>query len=300
MELMLRSIRYDERSSAGLSAYLGLLCAGYAALTVWYFWVDYFSFAANAKVMLVDRAGFMVPTPFEGVWTNLSPWRIVGAIAAVCLLASSATALAHGRPHARMLTAFTLWGVLLPQSLWFVELSIDWYGGAQIGFVFAAAIALVAWPTTQLVRSLAPSKRVPTPGGLATFGASVLLAWIAFGATEFLDHSYQLLSDGTYIAALITVPLAVSAAAGALTHQLWSMPVGALAAVFGGLIPLGFATSPYLTTGGVADEIVFAMAGTPANAVLIATLPMVLLAWIWTPALISAAARPRPRQTPGF
>ena len=56
----------------------------------------------------------------------------------VALLGVSALRLSRGQSGARALSLFTLWGVLLPQALWFTEFAVDWNNGQQPGdFIFS-------------------------------------------------------------------------------------------------------------------------------------------------------------------
>jgi hypothetical protein len=137
--------------------------------------------------MMSDPAGLSVHVAGY-VWTILSPWRIPLAILSVMLLALSAARLWRGTPNARVLALATLWGVLLPQVVWYPELVVDWYQG-QIGTVLAYGLFAVLMPTALLYDG------AQTLGGWGAqvsrarlFATATLLGWIAFLGTNLLDH----------------------------------------------------------------------------------------------------------------
>ena len=81
----------DRTRAAAIT--LGAMAVAYVALSVFYFWQDWFQYYRVGGAMQVDPAGVAVPVT-EYIWTILSPWRIPLALLAVSLLGLSSYKLA--------------------------------------------------------------------------------------------------------------------------------------------------------------------------------------------------------------
>lgn len=259
------------------------LAAAYAALSAWYFHQDFFQYLTAGAFTLTDRSGWVVSVDGAYLWSVLSPWRLVGAGIAVIMLGASAAALWGNRPRARTMTLLTLWGVLLPQVFWYTEFVVDWHRGAHLFDVLVAGLAAAAVPTALLMtrgsaRSGVLTDWNPAPGRFRLLGLAIALCWIAFAASEFLDHSYQLESWAAYIGALVAIPMAALAVRGIYHLRAWSLWAGMLAAAGLALVPLAAAWSTYWPTGGYIDQIRCMTAGSDLRVAFATLLP---LAVVW-------------------
>lgn len=259
------------------------LTAAYAALSIWYFHHDFFRFLTPGAFTLTDRSGWVVSVDGAYLWSVLSPWRLVGAGIAVAMLGASAAALWSGRPRARAMTLLTLWGVLLPQVFWYTELVVDWHRGAHLLDVLVAGLAAAAIPTALLITRGSTQDHWltdwnPAPGRTRLLGLAIALCWIAFAASEFLDHSYQLESWTAYMGALFAILMAALAVRGIYHLRAWSLWAGMLAAAGLALVPLAAAWSTYWPTGGYIDQLRCMTAGTDLRVAFSTLLP---LAVVW-------------------
>lgn len=272
--LALKPARIAALSVAGIAV-------AYAVVSVWYFYEDFFKYLQVGAVMTADRSGWLASVDYPYLWTILSPWRIVGAALAVALLGVSARSLWHGLPRARALTLLSLWGVLLPQVFWYTEFVIDWHQGAHLVDVVLVALIGAALPTVLLFAGRAATLRDwnPQPGSVRLLGLAVAMCWLAFAGTEFLDHSYQVLSWTAYASALAAVALGALAAHGLFHLRAWALWAGVGAAVALALVPVATASSCYLASGGYMDEIRMAMAGND-NRLALSMVAPVAVVWI--------------------
>lgn len=254
------------------------LAATYAALSVWYFYQDFFRYLTAGTMVAVDRSGWMVSVDGAYLWTVLSPWRMAGASLAVALLGVSAAALWYDRPRARTLALLTLWGVLLPQVFWYTEFAVDWHSGAHLGSILLAALAAAAVPSALLHagdRTLTDWN--PAPGRTRLLGLAVAVGWIGFAASEFLDHSYQMESSAAYAGALAALPLAALAVHGIFHMRAWALWAGMGAALGLAMVPLAATWSSYWSTGGYIDLVHCMTMGTDLRVALSALLPVALV-----------------------
>jgi hypothetical protein len=231
---------------------MGILAVAYSALSLFYFYEDFFRHLGSGS-FLVDRSGIAVPVAGHSfAWTLLSPWRLVFASVAVALLAVSAQRLWRGRANARALSLLTLWGVVLPQVLWYTEFLVDWHGGQAIATALFAALAIVAMPTMLLYEGSETlgdwGSLVPGRGRL--LASAIALGWVAMLGTELLDHSYQMPTWISFGAALASVGLAGAAISGILELRSWALWAGVGSALASGRVPVSCGDAADL--GGVA------------------------------------------------
>ncbi len=265
---------------------IAALAVAYAALSVWYFYEDFFKYMQVGSIMMVERSGWMVSVDYPYLWTVLSPWRIVGAILAVSLLAMSASALWSGRARARTLSLLSLWGVALPQVFWYTEFVIDWRGGAHLDTVLLVAAAAVLIPTALLYSGKNTLRDWnPTAGALRLFAMAVALGWLAFAATEFLDHSYQVNSWAAYGGATAAVLLAGLAVRGIYHMRAWALWTGVVAAVALTIVPLMATINGFIPTRGYMDEIYMATTGCDARLALSMFIPVAIVWGLGAPYL---------------
>ena len=274
-----RALPTHDAARARIAAFLlAGLTATYAALSVWYFYQDFFQHLTAGTLTTMDRSGWLVSVDGAYLWTVLSPWRMAGASLTVALLGISAAALWYGRPRARTLALLTLWGVLLPQVFWYTEFAVDWHQGAHLGTILLTALAAVAVPSALLhagERTLTDWN--PAPGRTRLLALAVAVGWIGFAASEFLDHSYQLQSWAAYTGALAALALAALAVHGIFHMRAWSPWAGMGAAIGLAMIPLAATWSSYWSTGGYIDSIHCMTAGTDARVALSALLPVAVV-----------------------
>ncbi len=256
---------------------LGAMAVGYALLSVFYFYEDFFKYLGNGAMTMTDRTGWLVSVDGYYLWSILSPWRIVAAILAVALLAASASALWHNRPRARSLALFTVWGVVLPQVLWYCEFVVDWHRGQGIAEVIMIALAAASLPTFLLIhrdRRLVDLECI-SPNRL--LGLAIACGWIGFAATEFLDHSYQMLSTAAYVGALVAIPLAALAVSGIYKLRAWGLWAAVGAAIALAIVPLAASWTGYLHTGGYIDSFRGAAAGSDCRIAISMLIPLVAI-----------------------
>jgi hypothetical protein len=269
---------------------IAAIAVGYAVLSCWYFYEDFFKYMQAGAVMTTDRSGWMVSVDYPYLWTILSPWRVIGAALTVGLLGVSARSLWHGRPGARALSLLTMWGVLLPQVFWYTEFVFDWHQSMHVGGlmadVFLAGLVTVAVPSVLLYAGPNTlSDWNPAPGSFRLLALAVSMCWLSFGATEFLDHAYQLMSWGAYTGAFAAVFLGALAAYGLFGLRTWALWLGVGAAVALAVVPLAAASSCYLASGGYMDEIRMATTGSDARVALSMILPLAVVWFLGAPYL---------------
>lgn len=258
---------------------LAVMAVGYSLLTLFYFYEDFFKFLGRGGAMAADRSGWLVSVDGMYLWTVLSPWRMAGAALAVALLGLSAAALWTGRPRARALTLITLWGVILPQVLWYTELMVDWHRGQGIGEVVMLGILFVTLPTVLLRQPGRPLADWSAAHPDRLLGLSIVCAWIGFAATEYIDHAYQLSSWTAYLGALAAIPLATLAVHGIYRMRAWSLLAGVGAAVALAMVPLASSWTGYMSTGGYIDSFRAAAAGSDLRVAMSMLIPLTLV-WV--------------------
>jgi hypothetical protein len=272
---------------------LGVIAVGYIALSVFYFWEDFFKYVQIGGPVMTDRAGVAVPvdgSPY--LWTILSPWRPALSALAVGLLGLSAVGLWRGRPRARVLALVTLWGVLLPQVLWYAEFVVDWHNGAGLTTVLVAAFAVVAVPTMLLFegRETLSDWRPLGAGRARLLVAAIALGWLGHLATNFLDHSYRDQGWMAYGAAFLAVPLSALAIAGIINLRSWALWAGVGAALSLAMVPLSFEPSWAYGGAGYLDTMVSATTGSELRQLATAIVPIAAI-WALTAPFLHAFVR---------
>lgn len=256
------------------AASMGAIAAGYSLLSVFYFYEDFFKYLVRSGEVMTDRTGWVVPVNVY-LATILSPWRMIGAALAVALLGVSAAALWHNRPRARALSLISLWGVLLPQVLWYTEFMVDWHHGQNLPEIVTLALLVTGLPTLLLMQPGRPlvDWNCVSPGRLV--GLAIACGWIAFAATEFLDHSYQMKSSAAYLGALAAVPLAALAVKGIYQLRAWGLWAGVAAAIALATVPLAASFTSYMHTGGYIDSFRAVAVGSDLRIALSMALPVI-------------------------
>jgi len=275
------------------SVTLGLFSASYAVLAVWYLYHDFFKFLGRGMPTVVDRSGYAVQVNCH-IWTLLAPSRL-GLLLAVGLLGVSAHRLWQQRTGARALALVTLWGVLLPQVLWFTEFVIDWHYGKGLVPTAIAGLALVCVPTMLLFegKNTLGDWRPMADNRTRLLLTAIASAWVVFGASEYLDHSYQLSSDLAFGGAMLAGGLGVLAVIGLLRLRVWGLIAAVAAAGSLAVVPLAFRWAEYLPSGGFIDGFVRTTSGCALTSTVSALVPLALIGALAAPFLRSLATRLR-------
>lgn len=253
------------------------LAAVYPLVTLRYFWEDWFRFLRWGNRVAIDAAGFVIQTT-DGRLTQLTPWRLIDAAVTTGLLFSAARRLKQGAPGARAFSHLVLMGVLLPQVLWYGELSLDWFHGRGFLPLMLGGLAAVLLPSMALGNRerVVEGWGAPSEHRGRVLAAAVGLGWLGFGASAFLEHIHHFQQVGVSVAAaLAAIPLAVVGMVGLYRQRAWGVvaaasSVGALTAFTAGL-----AGGYYSPSRGFVNTLA-AIAGSPAS-VLAMTLPILVL-----------------------
>lgn len=260
------------------SLLMAAMAIGYSALTIFYFYEDFFQYLGGGATTMTDRTGWLVEVDGMYLWSILSPWRLMLAALAVSLLGVSAHSLWHGRAKARSLSMITLWGVVLPQVLWYTEFVADWHSGNGMTEIVLIALAAVALPTALLVRRGQSLADWQTEWPTRLLGLAIASAWIGFAATEFIDHAYVMNSCAAYTGALIAIPLAILAVRGIFQMRAWALWASVASALALAVVPLAASWTSYLGTGGEIDTFHTVAAGSDLR---IAVAMLIPLAAVW-------------------
>lgn len=270
---------HSERVRARIAAALLATAAiGYSLVSVFYFYEDFFKYLGGDAATMTDRTGWLVSVDGMYLWSILSPWRLAGAALAVSLLGVSAYALWKHLPKARSLSIFTLWGVLLPQVLWYTEFVADWHHSNGMMEIVLVALAVATVPTLLLVRRGQALADWQTEWPNRLLGLAIASAWIGFAATEYIDHAYVMMSDGAYIGALVAIPLAALAVKGIFGMRAWALWASVTSALALAVIPLAASWTSYVGTGGYIDEFQVSAASSDTR---IAFAMLIPLAIVW-------------------
>lgn len=254
------------------------LSLAYPFAALWYFWHDWIKYATEAAHVWVGRWGVAVPVN-DWMVTLLSPWRVALAAVTAKLLFSSANKLRKGEPNAKALSLLTLFGLVLPQSIWLFEFVNDWRGGEGLGTVAAVMAAIAAVPA--LLMSVGKKSALSQWGALdesmkgRVMGAAVGMGWLGMAAMSLVDHSYQVRGPtGAFGAAIATMLLSVLSMVGLFKQKSWGLltSIGAVGAAGAGAVAL---SNAHIVEGGTAIDGAFA---TVADApVLSAAVPALVL-----------------------
>lgn len=257
---------------------LGAMAVVYFGLSIFYFWEDWFQYFHADSPMSFDPAGVSVPVTAY-IWTILSPWRIPLALLSIVLLGISGVKLWQGSPRSRVLALVTLWGVLLPQVLWYTEFVVDWQQGQVFTVVLSGMFAVMV-PTALLFEGRDTFGEWGASAGRARlFLTAVALGWIGFLSTNLLDHSYQVESTTAYMGALFAIPLAAAAIIGILRLRTWALWAGVAAAGALAVVPLAVTDATYLHSGGYIDTFVHGTTSTTFSALFAAMIPVAVV-WL--------------------
>lgn len=257
---------------------LGAMSIAYFGLSVLYFWQDWFQYLHADSPMLIGPAGVVIPAT-DCMSTILGPWRVPLALLAVVLLGVSALKLWRGTARSRVLALVTLWGVLLPQVLWYTEFVVDWHTG-QVFTVVLAALFAVAVPTALLFEGRKTlGAWGATAGRARLFFATVALGWIGFLSTNLLDHSFQVESTTAYLGALLAIPLSAAAIIGILRLRSWALWAAVAAAGSLAIVPFALSDAAYRRSGGYIDTFVQGTTTTTFAALFAALIPIAIV-WL--------------------
>lgn len=285
------SVTPAESARTRLAAVLfACFAISYSALTVYYFYEDFFKYLGDGAVTTTDRTGWLVSVDGAYLWTILSPWRLLAAALAVAMLGVSAHALWTNRPKARALSLITIWGVVFPQFLWYTEFVADWHNGAGLTDIILAALVVAAIPTALLVRRHDGLVSWQTEWPHRLLGLAIACAWIGFGATEFIDHAYVMDSCNAYMGALIAIPLAALAVRGVYMMRTWALWAGVGSAIALAMVPFAAASTRYVGTGGHIDDF-HAFAASSDLSIAVAMVVPLALVWITAAPYLHAFVR---------
>lgn len=254
------------------------LSLAYPFAAFWYFWHDWIKYAREAARVWIGGWGVAVPVN-EAMLTLLSPWRVVLAAVTAKLLFSSANKLRKGESNAKALSMLTLFGLLLPQSVWLFEFVNDWQAGEGLGMVALVMATVAAVPA--LMMSVGKKGALSQWGGLdesmkaRVMGSAVGMGWLGMAAMSLVDHSYQLRgTTGPFWAAIATMLLAAVSMVGLFKQKTWGLltSIGAVGAAGAGAVAL---SNAHIIEGGTPIDTAFsAVADSP---VLSAAVPALVL-----------------------
>jgi len=179
-----------------------------------------------------------------------------------------------------------LWGIVLPQTLWLTEFSVDWYQAQGLVALCLGALLAVAVPTTLLYEGRDTlGKWDVSWGSTRLFALALLSGWVMTLGTELLDHSYQLSSSSAYAAALIAVVLSGAAVMGLIAVRVWALLacVGSVLAL--AWVPVSVADAIYAPSYGYIDVFVAGTTGTSARLVLSSLIPIAVIGIVAGPFL---------------
>lgn len=215
----------------------------YPLVTAGYFWADWLRFYHRGTPLIFDPAGLVIPaTP--GHFTLLAPWRLIHAVVTAGLLFSASRRLRQGAPGSRAFSHIVLLGALLPQVLWYGELSLDWFHGRGFGSLMLGGLAAVMVPALALGKRARVVEGWGSPGPHAgrVLSASVALGWFGFWAAYFRENLHHLRDTGGAMAALLaTMVLAAAGMVGLYRQRAWGVlaatsSAGMLALSLGSLV----------------------------------------------------------------
>jgi hypothetical protein len=283
------------------------LSVAYPLATVRYFWEDWFRFLKLKVPVLVEASGWLVPTG-DGRWSLLSPWRMMVAGASTLLLWRAARALRHGAPGARAMSLMVLLGLVLPQTLWYGELSLDWFRGEGFFTMMLASLAASAVPALLMTtgRGVREGWGALQRGGRRVLLAGVGLGWLGFASTYFLEHLHNF--QHTTSLALLSMATMGTAALGMLglyRQKVWGIlaavsAVGAWAGLLGSLIGQHYAIR--WSFMGLFVELI---SGSATRATVAFALPLITLVALLGPFLVGFVRKalghePLASETPSF
>jgi hypothetical protein len=281
------------RTRAAATA-LAATAAAYTAVGLWYFYVDFFRFLGQGRPGAMSEAGYGVLVDCHTV-TLLGPWRPLLFVTAIGLLAWSAKRLWQNKEGGRALSLLTLWGVLLPQSFWFTEFSVDWFGGRGMYTALLAFVAVAAVPSMLLFEgrhTLVDWRRLSHGRG-RLLGTAIVMSWLGFVATQYLDNSLRYESDAAYLAAVATIFISGLAVVGIFRLRVWGLALAVAGAVTAAVLPLSFLSIKYVGGHGYIDSFIRDTTGSTLNAVGTALLPITALLMVSGPFLRVLARRLR-------
>ena len=285
------SITPAESARTRLAAILfACFAISYSALTVFYFYEDFFKYLGDGAITTTDRTGWLVSVDGMYLWTILSPWRLLAASLAVAMLGVSAHALWNHRPNARAFSLLTIWGVVFPQFLWYTEFVADWHAGNGLTDIVLVALVIAAVPTALLMRERDGLVSWQTEWPHRLLGLAIACAWIGFAATEFIDHAYVMDSCSAYMGALIAIPLAGLAVKGIFHMRAWALWAGLASAISLAAVPLAAASTRYMGTGGHIDDF-HAFAASSDLGIAVTMLVPVALVWVLAAPYLHAFVR---------
>ena len=272
---------YESARTRLAAILIATMAIGYSALSVFYFYEDFFQYLGGDAATMTDRTGWLVSVDGYYLWSILSPWRLLLASLAVAMLGVSAYALWYGKAKARSLSLITLWGAVFPQFLWYTEFVTDWHGGSGLTDIVFAALLVAAVPTALLLRRGKTIADWQTEWPNRLLGLAIATAWVGFAATEFIDHSYVMMSSFAYGAALLAIPLAALAIRGIYRMRAWGLWAAVGSAIALAMVPLAASWTKYLGTGtgGDIDQFHAFAAGSDLRIAFAMLIPLALI-WV--------------------
>jgi hypothetical protein len=162
-----------------------------------------------------------------------------------------AVSLWRNRPRAKVASLVALWGVLLPQVLWYTEFLVDWNAGVGVTTAVIGAIGLVALPTALLFDGSSTLTGWPlATGRIRILITAIAVGWLGLLATNMIDHSYQLDSWFAYTSALAAIPLAALSIYGLIRLRTWALWTSIGTALAVGMVAFAFTWTSYTLSGG--------------------------------------------------
>lgn len=267
----------DERLGRVMGAgAMTALSLAYPFAALAYFWHDWIKYARDASRVLIGTWGIAVPVN-DWMITLLSPWRVLMAAVTAKLLLDSARKLRRGEDGAKALSLLTLFGMVLPQSIWLFEFVNDWRAGQGLGTVAAMMAAMTALPAVLMSSRaglIGAWGKLEGQNKARVLGAAVGMGWLGMAAMSIIDHSYQLRGANVVPAAIATMLVAALSMVGLYRQKGWALLTSLGAVGAAGATAAQISNSTVLETGTAMDTALATIATAPVAS---AALPSLVL-----------------------
>lgn len=270
----------DERLGRVMGAgAMTALSLAYPFAALAYFWHDWIKYARDASRVLIGTWGIAVPVN-DWMLTLLSPWRVLMAAVTAKLLLDSARKLRRAEDGAKALSLLTLFGLVLPQSIWLFEFVNDWRAGQGLTTVAAMMAAMTALPAVLMSTRdgvVGAWGKLEGQNKARVLGAAVGMGWLGMAAMSIIDHSYQLRGANAVPAAIATMLVAALSMGGLYRQKGWALLTSLGAVGAAGATAAQVSNSTVLETGTAMDTALSTIATAPVASAALPTLVLLAL-----------------------